>query len=421
MRNNEGHGRNRSHVREIAMFEYFIRSTVLGGEVVADLKFTGEKQRRYVFAGGSRLAELGERYTFNPSATHDVVQFYHRDPAGVSQRVSRNSPETLLGYTSQEPNYIDPRHAEFDPSGSNVGLVTNFTYQSVPGPDQPIPIESEAVFIVNGQTMTATQDGLPISAQTLQAMAASGSAGVVLSTGNRHDPYRYFVPLDLVNGQIVIPTNFTGADDQRELLTPYYAYLNLSSVLPGPRPRGPSAGEPETPPSGTSNCESVIRNILGDDVWNQVAQLVAAPPLFDITALPPTRLFTDEWAVNIGGEENDAADYFGGFARSGESLGRAFDRLRTGEVLVVRGNGSFEGIYYRGTVTSFLGAPNFLIHEVLHLVHPARLSGPEVNLDTVLLLDLNIRKDPGMGDSEAVSRFFNSGCDRRYGGVIGTG
>jgi hypothetical protein len=38
-------------------------------------------------------------------------------------------------------------------------------------------------------------------------------------------------------------------------------------------------------------------------------------------------------------------------------------------------------------------------------------------LDAALVSDLNIKKDPGMSDSDAVSRFFNSGCDSKFGGI----
>jgi hypothetical protein len=149
------------------MFGYFIRSTVLGGEVVSDLKVTGDKQRSYVIAGGTKLAEMSYRYNFGPSQTHDTVNYFHQDAAGMSQRVTRNSPENLLGTDTNYPNYTDPRQQEYDPMGGNTGLKPNFVIQYLPS-EPPLGMETDTNFI-NGQMVNATQEdgvtrAIPISA-----------------------------------------------------------------------------------------------------------------------------------------------------------------------------------------------------------------------------------------------------------------
>lgn len=83
----------------------------------------------------------------------------------------------------------------------------------------------------------------------------------------------------------------------------------------------------------------------------------------------------------------------------------------------MRGVGVIDGIYYRGSKTNFSNA-NFLLHEVLHLLHPANLDRSGIDLDAELIDALTIVKDEGMSNSEAVNRFFNSGCDPKYGGIL---
>jgi YD repeat-containing protein len=153
---------------------YYIRSTVLGGQIIADVGSTGNKINRYVYAWGGRFAELSYRFTYNPNETHDAAQYYHLDPLGISQRVTRNSPETLLGTSTAHPNYIDPRHAELDAMGANAGTVSNYTYQPAPPESAPIPLETEAVFYIDGQFVPATMNGLSISVQALEAMSSAG-------------------------------------------------------------------------------------------------------------------------------------------------------------------------------------------------------------------------------------------------------
>jgi len=51
------------------------------------------------------------------------------------------------------------------------------------------------------------------------------------------------------------------------------------------------------------------------------------------------------------------------------------------------------------------------------MAYPVNLKG-SVDFDTELVKKLDIVKDAGMTDSQAVSRYFNSGCNGLYGGVI---
>lgn len=67
--------------------------------------------------------------------------------------------------------------------------------------------------------------------------------------------------------------------------------------------------------------------------------------------------------------------------------------------------------------TNFANQPHFLLHEVMHMIYPASLNG-DVNLDTALVDGLGLDRISGITDSELLTRYFNSGCDSKYGGPI---
>lgn len=105
------------------LYGYYIRSTVLGGEVISE----GSAGKRPVIVGGEVIAYLTHRYEYNPSATYDAVHFRQVDASGSSERVTRAYPENIFGMPSWDPDYIDQRLAEFGPTGGTVGTITNVT------------------------------------------------------------------------------------------------------------------------------------------------------------------------------------------------------------------------------------------------------------------------------------------------------
>jgi YD repeat-containing protein len=158
---------------------YYIRSTVLGGEMLSETSVDAAYPlHRYVFAGGAKFAELS--YRWDSSTRYDTALYYHLDAAGVSQRVTRNSPETLLGTSTMYTNYIDPRQQEYDSGGSNVGTVTNYVQQPAPPSDPGVPIDGDAYVYQDGQWGQVTVDGLPVSRQALRMMALGGALAVGL-------------------------------------------------------------------------------------------------------------------------------------------------------------------------------------------------------------------------------------------------
>ncbi len=154
---------------------YYIRSTVLGGETIAETVMGGGKGLRYVRAGNGILAHLRENYVWQQGGgyyTYDAAYYEHRDSSGMSFRMTKRQMPTFYG------DYTDERKAEFDAGATNVGLVS--PYNPGPGepPENPIPLESDSPLIIDGQQVTATVDGVGMSWQMVRNMAAAGALEV---------------------------------------------------------------------------------------------------------------------------------------------------------------------------------------------------------------------------------------------------
>lgn len=136
----------------------------------------GYPGKRPVIAGGEVIAYLTHRYEYNPSATYDAVHFRQTDPSGSSERVTRAYPENIFGVPSWDPDYIDQRQAEFDPTGGNVGTVNN--YQPQYGTVNPdfLPIESESSLYIDGQRVPCELDGMTVPCSMVQRQAAAGAS-----------------------------------------------------------------------------------------------------------------------------------------------------------------------------------------------------------------------------------------------------
>ena len=136
---------------------YYIRSSILGGEVVTDVDSTGKKVTTNIYAGGSKIASHNE-WTYN-NTVYQTVYYNYTDPSGLTTRSTTQSGVTLEGQGFVgEP-------IEADPFGGNVGAVT--PYVANPDPD-PTPNEDFPTFevgnyewgAVNGQRVTYNVDGL---------------------------------------------------------------------------------------------------------------------------------------------------------------------------------------------------------------------------------------------------------------------
>ncbi len=78
---------------------------------------------------GNAMTGRGAFEEHEPEVTCDVVHFRQVEASGSSERVTRAYPENIFGVPSWDPDYIDQRQAEFDPTGGNVGTVSNYQPQ----------------------------------------------------------------------------------------------------------------------------------------------------------------------------------------------------------------------------------------------------------------------------------------------------
>ncbi len=85
---------------------YFVRSTALGGQILDEVNPSGQKQRAYVYAGGSPLA--------TQEGTGSQVRWEHRDPNSA-------------GIYSTDASGALASHGEYDPLGVSAPDVPGLT------------------------------------------------------------------------------------------------------------------------------------------------------------------------------------------------------------------------------------------------------------------------------------------------------
>jgi hypothetical protein len=100
--------RLRARKTENGVSTYYLRSTVLGGQVVAEVNGSGAWNRGYVYLGGQMVALQG--------GTGGAVSWVHQDPVTKSQRVTNSSGAVV--------STID-----LDPWGGETGRSSNQAFQ----------------------------------------------------------------------------------------------------------------------------------------------------------------------------------------------------------------------------------------------------------------------------------------------------
>ena len=150
---------------------YFIRSAVLGGEVVSEVNSRGRRIKNFVRAAGALVAvEMGD----TANAQGQYVYFDHRDASGMSVRSTTASGTVLFG------EGYDGAPAELDPMGGNAGLSNPYIEVNPPPiqPDTPLlqiydPFDG---LRINGQRVGCNLDGISIGCSQAFAALESGSA-----------------------------------------------------------------------------------------------------------------------------------------------------------------------------------------------------------------------------------------------------
>jgi YD repeat-containing protein len=116
----------------ITTTKYYVRSTVLKGQVLTELESNGAKSRTFVYAGGSVLAWQ----EIIPPSSQRVV-WEHRDPGSASFRVSDRFGSVGAFLPEEES-------AELDPTGANAGLSAPIILIEPP-PEDPPPDDGSLV------------------------------------------------------------------------------------------------------------------------------------------------------------------------------------------------------------------------------------------------------------------------------------
>ncbi len=176
--------------------KYFIRSSVLGGEVVSEVDATGRKRKTFVRGAGVVLAWQTVSYYNN--TTTEYVNFEHRDASGMSYRSTQSNGIDIYSEGAEGSP------AELDPLGGNVGLSTPYIEITVP-PEPGYPtfelLGYESPMYVNGQRVSATLDGIEVPLSLVQSAVQSGSAAQCPNNNCGPRVYQF-------NGQNVLSSPF---------------------------------------------------------------------------------------------------------------------------------------------------------------------------------------------------------------------
>lgn len=153
--------------------KYYVRSSVLGGEVITQTDETGRKTKTNVIAAGAKI--VTQNVTFGESGPVETVWFHHGDSSGMSSRSSWHNG--LVNPTDG----IDGAPAETDPMGANVGQSDPYVEIIIFDPPEWYPEPyfpnfGDSTMMVNGMSVPCTLDGMTINCSTALGMMASGSA-----------------------------------------------------------------------------------------------------------------------------------------------------------------------------------------------------------------------------------------------------
>ena len=150
---------------------YYVRSTVLGGQVLTEMNSSGGKQRTFVYAGGQVLA--WQRILSGV----ERVTWEHRDPSNASFRTT-NEDGTMNDQTSTG----DGAPAELDPTGGNADVLDPYLSEPPPEENQGSLISYGSFGDVSQLGTTYWLDGIPMPADELFQMVNThlhGRFGIV--------------------------------------------------------------------------------------------------------------------------------------------------------------------------------------------------------------------------------------------------
>ncbi|MBX3292724.1 MAG: RHS repeat protein [Acidobacteria bacterium] len=153
---------------------FYIRSTVMGGEVISEANETGQKLKTIVYAGGEAIAWQ----TFDEYGA--TVVFEHYDASRMTRRMTKPDGSTVLG------TGIETSAAEFDALGQSIGIENPYPSMTPGGGEGCIGCGSSGIFgiddnstiYVNGQRLSMTLDGARISYSSGMSLLYVGASAV---------------------------------------------------------------------------------------------------------------------------------------------------------------------------------------------------------------------------------------------------
>ncbi len=155
--------------------KYYIRSSVLGNEVVSEVWSNGRKGKTFVRAAGAQLA-VQSAYASDTANLNEAVFFEYTDASGMSQRTTDK-----LGAATASGDGGEGSPVETDPLGGSVGTSTPYLEQLPqfqPGEKYPmlLPYFDDAPQYVNGQRVSCNLDGMAVGCSQAYHMLENGSA-----------------------------------------------------------------------------------------------------------------------------------------------------------------------------------------------------------------------------------------------------
>ncbi|HWN11913.1 MAG TPA: PKD domain-containing protein [Pyrinomonadaceae bacterium] len=151
-------------------FEYthYLRSSVLGGQIISEIGSNGQKSMGYVYnPGGGMIAVQKLASASDPAA---YLLWRHSDPANASVRASDTA-----GYAFGV--YPNSYHAELDPLGADAGLEDAGETQLLTAPDEYNP-----AWLLHGDPTNLSGgcklDGMPIDCSDLSNRMDMGTVAV---------------------------------------------------------------------------------------------------------------------------------------------------------------------------------------------------------------------------------------------------
>ena len=175
----------------VTTIQYYMHSTVLGGQVLTELDSAGAKKRTFVYAGGTVLAWQ------KVMGTSQEVLWEHRDPSNASFRMV-DMGGGIWGDPEVEP-------AELDPTGMNARTHAPFVNEPLREHGGSLLPYGSFVTFGNGLSRSYSVDRIPVPVEYFMSRLESqfqGALGFAEYLGRMSAPRLRNYEVALYNGRL---------------------------------------------------------------------------------------------------------------------------------------------------------------------------------------------------------------------------